>query len=61
MRFVIYAQIKKLFEVKDQGWFVLFDGSHESLFLGAEKPPLAISDCVRITIEKVEFKPDANA
>lgn len=34
------------------GWSVLFEGSHERLFLGYEKPDLQAGDPVRITIEK---------
>lgn len=36
----------------DLGWFVLFQGSHERLYVGTENPGLAKGDEVEITIRK---------
>lgn len=38
-------------EREDIGWFVLFENSHEWLFLGFEKPQLEIGQQVTIRIE----------
>jgi hypothetical protein len=54
MRFIIYSQIKKMFELPNNGWFIHLEGSRESLFLGAEKPPFEVGDLIKISIEKVE-------
>jgi hypothetical protein len=35
------------------GWFVCFDGSRESLFLGQDKPDLIAGQAVAIIIEPV--------
>lgn len=40
------------FQSVSVGWFVTFEGSRESLFLGIEKPSLAKGDEVEITIRK---------
>lgn len=37
-----------------RGWFVHFEGSRESVYLGAEKPHLKVGDRVCIRIERVE-------
>lgn len=42
--------------VADLGWFVLFSGSHERLYVGSENPGLAKGDEVEIVIRK---KPNA--
>ena len=34
------------------GWYVLFEGSHEKLFLGWDRPELAAGDKVKISIER---------
>lgn len=34
------------------GWFALFEGSHESIYLGATDPDLKPGDRITITIEK---------
>lgn len=36
----------------DLGWFVLFQGSHEWLYVGTENPGLVKGDEVEITIRK---------
>lgn len=40
------------FQSTSLGWFVTFEGSRESLFLGLEKPSLAKGDEVEIIIRK---------
>jgi hypothetical protein len=35
------------------GWFVLYEGSYEALYVGAEKPSLAPGDTICITFRKV--------
>jgi len=40
------------------GWYGWFKGSHESLFLGMDKPLLAPGDQINITIEKAHARPD---
>jgi hypothetical protein len=42
------------FRESSRGWFVLFDGSHEALFLGKEKPNIANGDLMRITFEPMQ-------
>lgn len=37
------------------GWFVNFEGSHESLYLGDTRPELSPGDPVSIVIEKRNF------
>jgi hypothetical protein len=39
---------------QDLGWCVLFEGSHEKLFLGWDKPNLAAGDKVKILIEAMQ-------
>lgn len=34
------------------GWFVHFQGSHESIFFGDEKPDFAVDDIVVITFRR---------
>lgn len=34
------------------GWYVLFEGSHEKLFLGEDRPQLSAGDKVKILIER---------
>ena len=36
----------------DLGWFVLFAGSHERLYVGSENPGLAKGDEIEIVIRK---------
>jgi len=45
------------FETASQGWFVHLKGSHEAIFLGADKPPIAGGDTVKITIERIDAQP----
>ena len=40
-------------DIRDLGWFVLFDGSHEKMHFGSEKPHLEVGDKIKITIEKL--------
>lgn len=35
------------------GWFVRFEGSHESIHMGMEKPEFGKGDHVKITFEKI--------
>jgi hypothetical protein len=42
-----------VFESVSLGWFALFDGSQELLFLGVDQPELKRGDAVKITIETV--------
>lgn len=39
-------------EKQDLGWYVLFEGSHEKLFLGWDRPELSAGDKVKILIER---------
>lgn len=41
-----------VFNNVSRGWFVAFEGSHESLFLGMEKPGLVVGDEVEVNIRK---------
>jgi hypothetical protein len=41
-----------LYDQKSLGWFVLFEGSMEQLFVGHEKPSLNVGDVVFIDIVK---------
>lgn len=34
----------------DQGWFITLDGSHESLFAGAERPNVKIGDMAVVRV-----------
>jgi hypothetical protein len=43
-----------LFADISKGWFALFRGSWESLYLGRERPNLLVGDVVRITFERIE-------
>jgi hypothetical protein len=38
---------------REYGWFVHFEGSHESIFLGQERPKFNPGDTVRITFERI--------
>jgi hypothetical protein len=40
-----------VFDYQDLGWFVSFDGSHESLWLGPEEPDLTAGQEVNLRIE----------
>lgn len=42
-----------MFVEASRGWFVHLEGSRESLFLGTERPPFEVGDCIKISIEKV--------
>lgn len=44
---------KNIYQVETEniGWFVLFENSHEWLFLGFEKPNLTVGQGVKIRIE----------
>lgn len=33
---------------RDLGWFILYEGSHEMLFLGTEKPSFEVGDEIEI-------------
>ena len=37
----------------DLGWFVLYEGSHEFLFIGPTKPEFEVGDRIKLTQEKV--------
>ena len=52
IRYVVFSQVDQVYERQDMGWFVQFSGSHESLFLGVDKPDFKEDDYIRITIEK---------
>lgn len=54
MRYVVYSKVLKVEEQKEPkvGWFVHFEGSWESIFLGEEKPAFEPGDTVKITFEK---------
>lgn len=45
------GQVEK--ERRSKGWFVQFEGSHEAIHLGNEKPTFEVGDTIRITFEKV--------
>ena len=38
---------------ENRGWFILLDGSSESLGIGSTEPKLRSGDKVKVTIEKV--------
>lgn len=40
-------------EKANLGWFVRFEGSWESIFLGDTKPAFVVGDRVKISFEKV--------
>lgn len=40
-------------EMQSLGWFIKFEGSHESVHFGGDKPPFNLGDKVKITFEKV--------
>ena len=42
-----------VWEERSLGWFVHFDGSHELLYFGDERPEFEKGDLVKITFEKV--------
>lgn len=50
MRFIITAKAKSVYQIRDQ-WYVHFDGSHEAICLGSDKP-FETGDLVKITFEK---------
>ena len=52
IRYVIYTTVRKVDKVPI-GYFVHFDGSHESIYLGDEAT-LVVGDKVKITFEKVD-------
>jgi len=41
-----------IFKTQSVGWFVLFEGSHESLYMGQDFPNLTTGDAVEIRIRK---------
>lgn len=43
-----------VFAKTSKGFFVLFEGSYEKLYLGMERPELQEGDRVRIIIENME-------
>ncbi len=55
-RYIIHTIVKRLYESFDhresRGWFVTFEGSSESLYLGTTRPFFEENDHIRITIEK---------
>lgn len=51
-RYVIPTKVDKLVQDPNLGWWVHFQGSWESLFLGADKPDMNIGDEVIITIQR---------
>ena len=48
-----FAGREAQFDYESLGWFVHFNGSHEMLGLGPDKPDVAMGDKVRITIERI--------
>lgn len=42
-----------IFHKYSKGWFVHFEGSHEKLFLGKDKPTLEVGDLIEIFITRV--------
>jgi hypothetical protein len=45
-----------LLDYEDLGWFVSFEGSHESLCLGPELPSLTVGQEVNLRIEPREIQ-----
>ncbi len=45
-----------VFRTVNLGWFVLFEGSHEMIFLGPDQPKWQVGDKIKITMEKVIAK-----
>lgn len=41
------------FENISRGWFITLEGSHESLGVGAEKPPLSPGDKVQVSLQRI--------
>ncbi len=50
-RYIVHTKVQHLREHR-AGWFVTFEGSSESLYLGPIRPPFEENDPIRITIEK---------
>lgn len=48
------------FKDVDLGWWVLFSGSHEALYVGETEPPFKEGDMVKIKLEKVDVYSPAN-
>ena len=51
--YVIFTKVSNMYEYAETGWFVHFEGSRESIFLGKEKPDLEEGDLIRIGIERM--------
>jgi hypothetical protein len=51
VRYVVLAKVKSMF-LMDGSWFVHFDGSHESICLGRERPNFNPGNIVKITFER---------
>jgi len=52
-RYVMYTTVRRVSEYHPLGWFAFFEGSHESIRLGNERPDMNEGDHVKITIERV--------
>jgi hypothetical protein len=39
-------------DTRSIGWWVVLEGSWEGLYLGNERPTLAVGDAVRVTLER---------
>lgn len=52
VRYHITTKVLKTFQEK-RGWFVHFEGSWESLYLGDQEPDFKQNDVVHITIERI--------
>ncbi len=55
VRYRIHAVVEAIYQGKvDSNWYVCFEGSHEALSFGPERPDFAIGDKVHITFMKEE-------
>lgn len=48
-----------VFKTEPVGWFVHLEGSHESLYLGTDRPELDSGDPVEIRIRKTNAQPSS--
>jgi hypothetical protein len=56
MRYCFNTTVRKI-EQRKLGWFILLEGSWESLYIGDERPQLEVGQRVVVTIEGVPHEP----